>query len=384
MKEIRDIVRAYDQAQENQWQTALATLVTVEGSSYRRQGTRMLMNENGSFAGSISGSCLEGEALRKAQLVMATKKAMLVTYDANDEGDGLGLDLGCNGVVRILIEPIIEDKPYNPMQLLRQLVADPKGGALATVFSQDMHGTHAGTGLLQLKSGEVFCGMSDAALADNLITGTKLAIANKTFINTSYHVSQGGYAAFIDYIPPAVSLIIVGAGNDSIPLAGFANVAGWDAIVIDDRPEYATARRFPTAQKVIVAKPGKILSLEKIPSLMHFNEHTVVVLMTHNYSYDLAALEQLLTTEIPYIGVLGPHKRQQMLLRDLQEKGVVIGESKQSRIFCPAGLGIGADTPEKIALSVIAEIKKVLACGCGTSVKEKKSPIREWQPEVAA
>src|SRR5688572_7564506 len=120
MKEINDIIRAFDEAQNAGRQAALATVVHVEGSSYRRPGARMLITDNGQLTGAISGGCLEGDALRKAQLAMAQQRSMLVTYDTMDEDDAkLGVGLGCNGIIQVLIEPIQTNEPNNPIQLLK-------------------------------------------------------------------------------------------------------------------------------------------------------------------------------------------------------------------------------------------------------------------------
>src|ERR1700759_2317389 len=121
MKEIRDIIRAYEGAQREGKRSALATVVHVEGSSYRRPGARMLVTEDGQLTGAISGGCLEGDALRKALYAINQQQKKLVTYDTTDEDDiTFGIQLGCNGIVHILFEPIDDTRPYNPIQLLRE------------------------------------------------------------------------------------------------------------------------------------------------------------------------------------------------------------------------------------------------------------------------
>ena len=136
MKEILNIIKAFDEAQQQQLQTALVTLVHVDGSSYRRPGARMLVREDGQLTGAISGGCLEGDALRKALLAMAQKKPMLVTYDTNDEDDAsLGLGLGCNGIIQVLIEPINPAEQNNPIQLLEAVAVKRQKAVLITLFS---------------------------------------------------------------------------------------------------------------------------------------------------------------------------------------------------------------------------------------------------------
>ena len=116
MKEIKEIIKAFDQAQSQGKQTALATVVQVEGSSYRSPGARMLITEDGALTGAISGGCLEGDALKKAQLAMFQQRAMLVTYDTTDDDDAkFGIGLGCNGIIHILIEPIDNNEENHPL-----------------------------------------------------------------------------------------------------------------------------------------------------------------------------------------------------------------------------------------------------------------------------
>src|SRR5471030_3285404 len=120
MKELQDIVTAFDKATAEGKQTALATVVHVEGSSYRRAGARMLITDDGQLTGAISGGCLEGDALRKARLVMVQNKPMLVMYDTTDDDDAkFGVGLGCNGIIHILIEPIFTNKQGKPIELLK-------------------------------------------------------------------------------------------------------------------------------------------------------------------------------------------------------------------------------------------------------------------------
>src|ERR1044072_3318952 len=155
MKEIRDIVAAFDKAQQQGQQTALATVVLVEGSAYRRPGARMLITEDGQLTGAISGGCLEGDALRKAQQVMYKQKAMLVTYDTTDEDDAkLGVGLGCNGIIHILIEPILTADPQHPLQLLKEWLHQRQTAVLTTLFSlEDKKGAQPGTALLLTETG---------------------------------------------------------------------------------------------------------------------------------------------------------------------------------------------------------------------------------------
>src|ERR1700709_2472136 len=136
MKEINDIIRAFDEAQQQGSQTALATVVHVDGSSYRRPGAGMLVTDEGQLTGAISGGCLEGDALRKALYVMNQQKSMLVTYDTMDEDDArMGIGLGSNGMIQVLIEPVDTANPHHPIALLKAIAATRQKAVLVTLFS---------------------------------------------------------------------------------------------------------------------------------------------------------------------------------------------------------------------------------------------------------
>jgi xanthine/CO dehydrogenase XdhC/CoxF family maturation factor len=146
-------------------------------------------------------------------------------------------------------------------------------------------------------------------------------------------------------------------------------ILGWHTTVVDGRPTQATTQRFPKADEVMVAKPGEILKQITIDT------QTVFLLMTHNYYYDLALLKELLPQYCKYIGMLGPKKKLERMLDDLQKEGIVLDEKQLANIYSPVGLDIGAETAEEIAVSIIAEIKAVFSSRPGTFLREKHAPI---------
>ena len=355
MKEILDIIKAFDEAQQQQLQTALVTLVHVEGSSYRRPGARMLVRVDGELTGAISGGCLEGDALRKALLAMAQKKPMLVTYDTNDEDDAiLGMGLGCNGIIQVLIEPIEHTEKYNPVEFLKTLISKRQKAILITLFSlSDKKATQPGTCLLYTEEG--FIAGNSTHLNDILLNDTNAALLQQQSYFKNYIFENRQITAFIEIICPPVSLIILGAGNDVLPLVEMAGIIGWHTTVIDGRPAYAKAERFGSTCQVLVSKPENVLSHIVI------DEQTVFVLMTHNYNYDIAALKGLLQLNPPYVGALGPKKKLERMLDELKEQGVSVTDESVGNIFGPTGLDVGAETADEIALSIISEIKAVLS-----------------------
>lgn len=369
MKEIREIIHAFDESQKLGKQTVLATVVHVDGSSYRRPGARMLIREDGYLTGAISGGCLEGDALRKALLAMAQKKSKLVTYDTNDEDDAkLGMGLGCNGIIQVLIEPIDVSDPGNPIQLLKILMSKRQQNVLVTLFSlQDKRNAQHGTCLLVAEDGIVTGNPS--VLKDILIKDAKGVLANKNSSFKNYITESNNLTAFIELIEPPVSLVIIGAGNDVMPVVDMAYILGWETIVADGRPNYAKQERFTSACQVLVSKPENVLDQLTVDS------QTFFLLMTHNYNYDIAMLRALLARKVAYIGSLGPRKKLDRMIAELEDEGISLTDEQLSTLYGPVGLDIGAETPEEIALSILAEIKTVFSSGTGQSLRKNPDVI---------
>lgn len=370
MKEITDIIRSYEQALTSGKRMALATVVHVEGSSYRRPGARMLVTDDGQLTGAISGGCLEGDALRKALLAISQQKNKLVTYDTTDENDTtLGVQLGCNGIVHILFEPIKTDDAENPVELLKKVSAKRQNAALVTLFSlQTRTGAQPGTCFLHLQSDDqVMCHCAEPEMYDRLLAETQVAYQRGDSFFKAFDQSLTG---FVEYFNTPPSLIIAGAGNDTIPLTEMASVLGWDITIVDGRTGHATRQRFSKAGKVLVSRAEDVLKHITV------DERTFVLLMTHNYNYDLALLKQLLTVDdCQYVGALGPKKKLERMYAELENEGMVITDEQKAKVYGPVGLDIGAETSEEIALSVLAEIKAVLGKRAGFSLRQKQEPI---------
>jgi xanthine/CO dehydrogenase XdhC/CoxF family maturation factor len=369
MKEIRDIIKAFDEAQKLGKQTALATVVHVEGSSYRRPGARMLIEDDGQLTGAISGGCLEGDALRKALLVMTEKRSRLVTYDTMDDDDAkFGVGLGCNGIIQVLIEPIDISNPDNPIQYLKKVNEKRQTVALVTLFSlKDRKDTQYGTCLLLKEDGDLV--QHVPILKDVLLADANEVLINQNSSFKNYTSDDHNVTAFIEVIKPPVSIIIIGAGNDVVPVVNMADILGWETTVVDGRANYAKQERFVSACQVLVAKPENVLEQITI------DEHTVFLLMTHNFNYDMAMLRQLLGKNVTYIGMLGPKKKRERMLNELKDEGSNFTEQQLSVLHSPVGLDIGAETSEEIALSILAEIKAMFANKDVQSLRKIKEVI---------
>lgn len=373
MKEITDIIKSYELALLAGKRIALATVVHVEGSSYRRPGARMLVTDDGQLTGAISGGCLEGDALRKALLAISQQKNKLVTYDTTDESDTtLGVQLGCNGIVHILFEPIHSDQPNHPIELLKKILEKRQNAVLVTLFSLNSRtGNQPGTCFLHLEYEDInITNNGNSAYSEPLILEANHAKSIQDSFFREYIINGQKLTGFVEFLKTPPSLVIAGAGNDTIPLMEMAHLLGWNITVVDGRAGHATKQRFPKANQVLVVRSNEVLAHIKPDA------QTFFVLMTHNYNYDLALLKQLIELDnCIYIGTLGPKKKLERMFNDLKLEGTEVTDAQKSKIFGPTGLDIGAETSEEIALSVLAEIKAVMTGRKGTLLREKADPI---------
>ncbi|MCF8300847.1 MAG: XdhC family protein [Haliscomenobacter sp.] len=371
MKEIREIINAYNKARKNEKRLALATLVHLNGSSYRRPGARMIVDEEGQLTGAISGGCLEGDALRKAVFCIHTQIPKLVVYDTSDEEDAtIGIQLGCSGIIQVLFEPIDENDPLNPIELLKKAIHKRQNTVLVTIYApQIKKGDTVGTSMLLEDSGEFHNNSSFQFVPETLMQDIKETLTIKKSSFKSYNLNDHPFNAFLSFISPPISLVIVGAGNDAIPLQYIAETLGWEVIIVDGRHTYAKIERFSSACQIIVSKPEKVL--QQIP----IDEKTVFVLMTHNYNYDYAILKALLGKNIPYIGALGPKKKLDNMITDLKAENIFLNERQKNILYGPVGLELGAETPAEIALSITAEIMSVMHNKKGGSLRNLLTEI---------
>lgn len=372
MKEIRSIIQAYARAREEGRRSALATVVHVRGSAYRRPGARMLIGEDGRLTGAISGGCLEGDAMRKALHAIGEQRPSLVTYDTMDDDDAtLGIGLGCNGVIQVLIEPIQPDDPANPLALLEKAAARRQAAVLTTFFSlSDRRKPQPGTCLFLGQDGAVHGSCPPLIPAGKWRQEALAALESGCSSWMQHTAADGsGLTAFHEFVPPAVNLVVAGAGNDVLPLVEMANLLGWEVRVVDGRANYARPERFGSACQVLLARPEEVLQH------IFLDSYTIFALMTHNYNYDKALLAELCRRNARYIAMLGPRKKIARMLEEFESEGRPLSLEQVASIFSPAGLDIGAETSEEIALSILSEMKAFLSARQGTSLREKSQPI---------
>jgi xanthine/CO dehydrogenase XdhC/CoxF family maturation factor len=382
MNEVRALVEAFDCAHASNERCALATLVSVEGSSYRRPGARMLVCEGGTSTGTISAGCLESDVIEHAKRVIKLGEAVLIEYDTASTSDEMawGLGLGCNGVVRVLVEPLAHDSLY--VEALRRTCearTDAASVLVATVYQHtlsesapDAARIETGARLLINEEGDVSHEkLNDrvAALLENEVR--ELSRGEMMSGARTLEADGGDVKVFIETLLPPVPLVIFGAGHDALPVVELARGLGWQTEVVDPQVRPASLSRFAIADRVTLVRP------EDVNSQVRITPRTLTLLMSHNYSHDLALLRFLLASPARYIGVMGPRKRTRRMLSELAANDVTsrLEEADHARLYSPAGLDIGANAPAEIALSIVAEMRAVLDGRHGASLRERRGAI---------
>jgi xanthine dehydrogenase accessory factor len=372
MLELRRLLEAYDQIDFSQRKSALATVVRVEGSAYRRPGARMLMTDDGRWTGAISGGCLEGDALRKARQVILAGQPRLVTYDTMDDtgATSLGVGLGCNGIIDVFIEPLDERDANNHLAFLRSFVAQDAPELIATVYqAPEGSPVRPGDRLLRRADGTLPQALADAQLQAQVLADAE-ALLRAGRSEARHYALPGGQAdVFVEVLQPAIRLLIFGGGPDAVPVAALAKSLGWHVTVTDDCIAHLAPKRFPGADEVrFIPRQGAAGHLEVRP-------HTAAVLMSHSYKYDLAILAELLPTELAYLGILGPRKRTEKMLAELAQAGRPVTDAQLARIYSPVGLDLGAEGAEEIAVAVVAEVLAAFRQRPGTFLRDRPVPI---------
>jgi xanthine/CO dehydrogenase XdhC/CoxF family maturation factor len=369
MKELQDILAKIETLQPDEL-AILATVVDVQGSSYRLPSAKMLILETGETFGTVSGGCLEADVLERAKQVLKTGETQVVIYDTTANEDSVfSFNMGCRGVIRILLEPIRGNEFFAFVEECFQ--ARLHGFAATVIDREESVGFALGTKFLTLETDLIPFDKQHARF-QKLIAPLRSAILDVFKTGQArcqtLQTAEGWIEFFIEPIIPPLALVVFGAGADAIPLVRFAQELGWNVTVVDHRLAYATPERFPAAE-VWIAR-AEDLTLNEI-----YDRNAVAVLMTHNFERDKHALRRALQGRFHYIGVLGPKRRTESLLQELANEGETFSDEQLKRLFAPIGLDIGADTPEAIALSIIAEINAVLANREGGFLRDRKGSI---------
>jgi xanthine dehydrogenase accessory factor len=353
----------FDQLAElrrHEGRAALATLVSTRGTTPRKEGAKMWVGEGGRILGSVTiGGCVDAQVMAEAEDVLAASTPRLLELSLGDE-DAWEIGLTCGGTIEVFLEPVpLGEAPAGALPLYETLRAHVgKGGAGALVTRMD--GSGVGGKLLVLDDGQQTGSLGDPAL-DEAAAG----FAREAFgTGVSRTVVLGEVRAFVEVHMPPPALLVVGAGHVAMPLVTLARTLGFHTIVVDGRPRLATPERFPDADELVVGMPSEIA--RHVPLVVS----SAVVLVAHDYKYDLPVLRHVLGTPAGYVGMLGSRRRGEAILKLLREEAVP--EAQLARLRVPIGLDLGAKTAPEIALAILAEIVAARYGGSGRPLVVQK------------
>ncbi len=314
---------------------ALATVIRIEGSSYRRPGAKLLIEEDGRTLGGVSGGCLEADVREVGLRVIRTGTPQLLHYDTGaDDQTVWGLGLGCNGSVDIFVQPATEARTLDSLREIGAHLERASAFAISTIV-------------------------------DGPDSGRSTILETVAHDAQSRVHTEGPRTVFTDVLNPPPDLIVCGAGDDSRPLVAYASGAGFSVTVADHREAFLTAERFPLAKRLLHMRPGgDVEALGPGP-------RTLVVVKTHSFAHDRDWLSVFLQTRVPYIGLLGPRTRADEILTQVSVAG-------DDRVFAPIGLNLGADGPEQIAISIVSELLAALARQQPGHLREKGQTIHAF------
>lgn len=371
MKEIREILDRVSKLEDGE-RAILATVIDVRGSGYRLPGARMLILASGETFGTVSGGCLEADVLERAKKVLETGQAEVFTYDTTaDENSVFSLNMGCRGVIRILLEAVGKDDPI--IRTLGTVTSEHRRLAIATLIDADTKtGNTVGGRAIYGHDGQYHSdGLPESvAGSQQLFDEVEAFFASDTdYCFRTLGTPEGSFEFALECLRPPVSVLLFGAGADAVPFVRIAGELGWQVTVHDHRPAFLTGERFPAAADLILQ------NVDQCPDAVAAEGRTAAVIMTHNYGRDRLILPALLRSGAFYIGALGPRRRTEQLLEEITAGGDKFTHEQYARLYAPAGLDIGADTPESIALSIIGEIQSVLRSRNGAHLRDRQGSI---------
>jgi xanthine/CO dehydrogenase XdhC/CoxF family maturation factor len=360
MNETTSLVREAAALRERGEPFLVATVARVRGSSYRRPGARMLLTRDRWIAGSVSGGCLEGDVVKKGWW-RTERGPALVTYDARGE-DGVtwGFGLGCDGVVDVLLERAPREG-VDALAFVGRCFRAQARGAIATVFAGE--GAPVGARVALDARGVVEQDDLDEAVGARLREECRAVLASGATAVASFGAPRGPVQALVESVRPPPRLFVLGTGHDAVPVVAIARASGWEVLVCEPHARFATRERFAEADDVVA---GDELA---IAARIDASDRALAVVMAHDYARDRASLAMALATRALYIGVLGPRRRTARMLEELRIAAV------DARVHAPVGLALGAETPQEIALAIVAEAQSVLTKTPATSLVASSGSI---------
>ncbi len=361
-REVMEFLRGLDSAKALGMRVAIASVVRVRGSAYRREGAKMLVRQDGAQVCMLSGGCLEDEVVAEAQAAIEAKQTIVRNYDL-EEDTIWGLGIGCGGSVDIRIEPLDEENEI--MQQWLQCLRDGELAVLATIL-EDTHKNVGGKLLLRQNATVLANFFGDAT---NPILQASILQSAQEMIVRLYPRSETqrieNTDVFFDVSAPPPELVLFGAGHDAMPLATLGQANGFEVHIVDPRPAFNTPSRFPGA-RITFAHP------EELTARVNLTRRSYAVVMNHHLERDKTCLQFALESAAPYVGMLGPRMRLEKLLNPQ-----TLTKEQQNRLHNPVGLDVGAESPEEVAVSIVAELLAVRRGFSAGFLRQRNGKIHE-------
>jgi xanthine dehydrogenase accessory factor len=361
---MSELFENLDRLRNAEGKVAVATLVNTRGTTPRKEGAKMLVGEDGRVLGSVTiGGCVDAQVIEESASVLAAHKPRLLELNLGDE-DAWEIGLTCGGTIEVFVEPVdFREASDETLRLYERLRKHAEGGGRGALLTRldppDSDAPHWGAKLLVLDTGEREGGLGSASLDGRAITETQAPLR----AGKSTTLTVDGTRIFAEVFAPPSIMLIVGAGHVSMPLTSLARIVGFKTIVIDGRPRFATRERFPDVDELKIGIPSELV--QEVPLV----PTTALVLVAHDYKYDLPVLKHALQTPVGYIGLLGSSRRGKAILDLLREDGVA--EDLLTRVRVPIGLDLGAQAAPEIALAVLAEVLAVQRGATCLPISEK-------------
>ncbi len=375
MSELLQIAASLARAASQSQVSVLATVVRTEGSTYRRIGARMVAFPDGSHVGGVSAGCIESDVLLRAEQVRSTGAVELVIYDTNTAEDLIwGSGTACGGRSHLLLERLDPEQAAAKATWLRDVAQLRRRNLLATVIrasgglplqaGDQAVLPHAGAGLIGFD-----------ALPSRFRVGVEARARRQLQACSSCAVLHAWAGQELDIAyevrSPRMHLCVCGAGPDAVPLVALAKWMGWQVTLIEHRPAILFSDLWPEVERILLHSPAEAATA------VGRADCDAAVVMFHNYERDLLHVGALLAAGVPYIGVLGPRRRTRRMLDDLK-----MSDADAAGLYAPVGLDIGAETPEEIALAILAEVQAVSADRPGAPLRERPGAIHGESPAL--
>lgn len=367
---MREVVSELMAAYEAGEPVAMATVVRTWRSAPRPAGASMLVTTSGEAVGSVSGGCVEGALYDLGQEILASGEPVLETYGVSDD-DAFAVGLSCGGILDILVERV-DATTWPELPAIARSIANEEPVAVATIVRGDRGvGKH-----LVIWHDRVEGSLGTARLDDTVRDDARgmLAAGTTGFLHYGQEGERMGEGLDVfvaSYAPPA-QMFVFGAIDFSAALVNVGKVLGYRVTVCDARPIFATTKRFPNADEVVVDWPHRWLEKQ------HVDERTVIAVLTHDPKFDVPALKVALATNAGYVGAMGSRRTHENRLARLREAGVP--EEQIAKLHSPIGLDLGARTPEETAISIAAEIVQARWGGSGLHLTTLDGPIHPGAP----